>query len=147
MNPSHSTPTAPFTPYSLAAQKAALANQICDLTHSVDRLEQLAVVVPVYHDSVQKEIDVIHRAIAGLNALYTSLEKAQLDFDSLNRRLKWAQASAEKHHSGNIAACEREVKVRDALANLLDCAELNQDDMEDETRVTIDVATRVLVGN
>ena len=70
-------PTSPF--------QAALAAQIGVLTHSVDRLEQLAVVVPVYHDSIQNEIDAIHSTIDGLNALY----EADLNDASEERRAKW----------------------------------------------------------
>jgi ABC-type hemin transport system substrate-binding protein len=126
---------------------ATLANQICDLTHVVDKLERSEVTVMVYPLTIQSEIDTLHSIIDALNVLYTSLEKAQSDINSLERRLKWAQYSAEKHHNGNIAACEREVKVRDALVSLLGCAELNQDEMEIKTRDTIDTATRALVGN
>lgn len=37
---------------------------------------------------------------------------------SLERRLKLAQDAAEKHHEGNRAACEREAKLAEQLANI-----------------------------
>lgn len=156
MNPSPSPIASPIPARSTVTPlQVALAAQIEVLTHLVDRMEQLEThMMDVYSGTIcdvaganNTFIKTVHSTIDALNALYDTAGNAQLDLDSLNRRLKWAQHSAEKHHNGNIAACEREAKVRDALTAILDCAELNQDEIEPETRATINAATRALVGN
>jgi DNA repair ATPase RecN len=142
MNPSHVTP-----PHSPIQQRAALSFQIGALTHSVDRMEQILNVLPTYRQSLQDEIGVLHSITDGLNALYVSLEKAQANIDSLNRRLKWARDSAEKHHNGDIAACERAEKLWKVLQRLLDSPDLNLENMDDETYKSIDAAKRLLYPN
>lgn len=148
MNPTPSPIASPIPSSRPAATpfQSALAAQIGALTHLVDGMERFqSVAVPRSTvDYLEGIIEKIHSTIDALNTLYDTAGSTQLDLDSLTRRLKWAQHSAEKHHNGNIAACEREVKVRDALAAILDCAELNQDEIEPETRATINAATRVL---
>lgn len=128
--------------------RAALAAQIGALTHVTDRLEQLAIVVPVYHDSVQREISGLHSIIDALNTLYDlqgSIDRIVTDeMASLDRRLRVNQQSAQKHHNGNIAACERADKLRAALSELLDAPDLNLGNLEDETISAMNAAKRLL---
>ena len=125
--------------------RAALAAQIGSLTHAVDKLEQFSgFAAGISAPDEEEIIATLHSTIDALNALYADLEKVQLDFDSLNRRLKWAQASAEKHHNGNIAACEREAKLRVVLESLVHSPDLNLENMDDETYKSIDEAKRLL---
>lgn len=128
---------------------AALAVQIGALTHLVDEMERFC---RVEHGTsaaafVEGNVADLHSTIDALNALYEAGLNAQLDTDSLQRRLYLSQQAAEKHHKGNRAACEREGKLRAALIDLYNCAELSQDDIEPETRTAIDAARCALIGN
>lgn len=145
MNPSPS-PIASLVPVrsTVTLLQAALAAQIGALTHSADRLEQLLPLIPSYGDSIQNEIDVIHSAIDGLNTLYGTAGSTQLDLDSLTRRLRVTRAAAEKHHTGNIAACGREEKLREVLLRLVHSPDLSLENMEPETLAAIDEAKRLL---
>lgn len=55
---------------------------------------------------------------AGCAVATNSAPDAETEIASLQRRLRLAIAAAEKHHAGNIAACEREAKLRQALEDL-----------------------------
>jgi len=122
--------------------QAALAAQICALTHTVDRLEQMG-----YGDTIQSEIDAIHSTIDALNTLYDTAGSTQLDLDSLNRRLRLTQAAAEKHHTGNIAACGREEKLREVLLRLVHSPDLSLENMEPSTYAAIYDAKQLLYPN
>lgn len=155
MNPTPS-PIAPPIPLSRPAVtplQSALAAQIGALTHLVDGMERFC-----HADRgspaaffVGANIAALHPVIDRLNELYAAGLNTQLDLDSLNRRLKWAQFNAEKHHNGNIAACERESAAieraeafRAVLLRLVDSPDLRLTNMDPKTLAAIDEAKRLL---
>lgn len=155
MNPSPIASPIPSSRPAATPLQSALATQAGALTHVTDKLEFsfLAGENPSAQ-TLSQAISALHSVTDALNSLYETAGNTQLDLDSLNRRLKWAQVSAEKHHNGDIAACERANAAteraeafRAVLLRLVDSPDLHLENMEPRTYAAIEDAKDLLYPN